>query len=137
LKASKIKIGDKNILEVEVKYEQFAFEKAGYKAASRIVGHLKKGKRTGIFALMSDQVACGAIKRLQEENETAKEVVICGYDNMSESSEWANNFTSIDSSISDVGYRGALILLKNIESGSSTEPTREILPVKLIKRESL
>lgn len=134
LKASNIKVRERNIINIEVGDDKFSFEKAGYKAASKIIQFIVKGKKIGIFSLMSDQVACGIIKRLEEEKNIKQNSIICGYDNTPRSSEWGNNFTSIESSISDIGYRGAKILISSIESGCCLDPTKEILPVKLIKR---
>jgi DNA-binding LacI/PurR family transcriptional regulator len=127
--------GKLNIINVEIENDSFAFEKAGYSAGSEIAKQIEPDKRTGIFAPMSDQVICGLLRRFGEEKHiNRKNVLFCGYDNLSESNEWNNNFTSLEYSNLDIGHRAALLLLAKIKSGGNDAPDSEILPVKLIKR---
>lgn len=135
LKRRGIKTKDVNILRVEVKNEEHPFEQAGYRAAEALPRVAGRGGKLGVFALMSDQVASGMIKRLQEEGvKVPQEVVVCGYDNLSESSEWAGDFSTVETSIADIGHRGALLLQERIASGASAAPRHEITPVKLLRR---
>jgi len=125
----------KNTINVEIENDLFGFEKAGYAAGSEIIKRIDPARKIGIFAPMSDQVACGLIRKFREDRHIKrKNIVFCGYDNLSESNEWNNNFTSIDYSNFDIGYRAATVLLENIRTGNCAVPAREILPVKLIRR---
>lgn len=94
-----------------------------------------KDRPTAVFA-SSDTMALGAIQAIQESGlRVPEDISVIGYDNI----EWSNyitpKLTTIEQDVDMIGANAAKILMDSI-NGNQTSYTKEIVPVKLIKRES-
>jgi DNA-binding LacI/PurR family transcriptional regulator len=121
---------------VRLKTDMFPFERAGFEFGHKLIQNPPE-RKTGVFTLCSDSYASGLLKALKDNNISVPEhISVCGYDNLAESTPWANDITTIDTSPRTLGYRATEILLNAIESENTAPPENINIPVKLIKRNS-
>lgn len=132
---------DENFLRLELGGGEYFYEEAGYAAGSLIEKALTRDGKVGVFALMSDALAIGLEKSLQEKKiRLPEQVLLCGFDNETRTDNWGRDLTTIDTHLHQIGYQGAELLLEQMEARAAGRPIdrfpSRLLPVTLIKRGS-
>jgi len=107
---------------------------AGYKAVETLLSQTTT-LPTALF-IAEDTLAIAAIRALKDRGiRVPQDVAIVGMNNFSESVYSDPRITSVDTSAINMGERAMAIIVRIIR-GEKIESIREILPVKLVKRES-
>ena len=90
---------------------------------------------TAVFAA-NDQMALGVLRRLHELGRRIPEdISLVGFDDIPEAAYFTPPLTTVRQNFSELGRRGLLLLLRQIEDGERRR-SRETVPPELIVRAS-
>ncbi|MCK4965684.1 LacI family DNA-binding transcriptional regulator [bacterium] len=94
------------------------------------------GKRIGIFAY-DDEMALSVCKAVVDKGlKIPEDVGVIGYDNIVSSEYYMKSLTTVDYPKSEIGSKGAELLIKRMKSKKRLKPKQIVLMPKLIIRES-
>ena len=106
--------------------------RSGYELAARLDA---EESVTAVF-VANDQMALGVLRRLHElGRRIPEEISVVGFDDIPEAAYFTPPLTTVRQNFNEIGRRGLLLLLRQIEDGERRR-SRETVPPELIVRAS-